>query len=416
MGDNLSIYIGKNAAERLIEYCRSHNLETLMLVADDNTFAAAGQQLAETLKAAGFDVKISLLKGSEITATERYFVEVLLDVGREERTYLAVGSGSITDITRFVSFHTRSDFISFPTAPSVDGYTSAGAPSVIAGFKKTVMCQSPLAVFGDVDVLRLAPQKMIASGFGDMLGKYTALADWRLGALLWNEVYDEAISRRVRVAVDNCVEHVADIGRASPEGVQVLMEGLIESGLCMLDANSSRPASGSEHQISHHLEMKLLWNNKPAILHGAKVGAASIIAAGYYERLRRISRPEAIKQLDRARPPTREQYRQAIEKAYPGIEERVLAEQESFMALSVQAYTDLKQKIADNWAEIQAIAASVPVPRQIAGWLRQAGGETDLEALGFSGAEVKEAVEYAHLLRNRFNVDKLWHLGGIEII
>ena len=286
---------------------------------------------------------------------------------------------------------------------------------MIAGFKKTVMCHSPLAVFGDIDVLSAAPQKMSASGFGDMLGKYIALADWRLGALLWNEVHDAAISQRVQTAVDKCLERVEEIGQASPEGIQALMDGLIESGLCMLDANSSRPASGTEHQISHHLEMKLLWHNKPAVLHGSKVGAASIIAATYYEKLRRISQPEVIKQLNRARQPSREQYRQQIEKAYPGIEEQVLSEQEPFMSLSEQAYNGLKQKIADNWADIQAIAASVPSPQQMADWLRQVGGETALGALGFTSDEVKEAVEYSHLLRNRFNVNKLWHLWGIDI-
>jgi glycerol-1-phosphate dehydrogenase [NAD(P)+] len=256
---------------------------------------------------------------------------------------------------------------------------------------------------------------MIASGFGDMLGKYIALADWRLGELLWHEARDEAISQRTRIAVDKCVAHVAEIGQASPKGIQALMDGLIESGLCMLDANSSRPASGAEHQISHHLEMKLIWQHKPAILHGAKVGAASVICAVYYDKLRQISRSEVVKQLDKARQPSREQYQREIAQAYPGIEDQVLAEQEPFMALSAQGYQDLKQKIVDRWADIQEIAASVPSSQQMADWLRQVGGETELAALGFSPTEIKEAVEYSHFLRNRFNVNKLWHLYGIEI-
>jgi glycerol-1-phosphate dehydrogenase [NAD(P)+] len=415
MRDDLFIYIGQNASDSLIEFCNNKNLTKLMLVVDANTYAAAGKQLAEKLRSAGFDVKVSHLKGEEIIATEQYFIQVMLDTGREERTFIAVGSGSITDITRFVSFHTRSQFIAFPTAASVDGYTSAGAPSVIVGFKKTVYCQSPLGVFGDIDVLSAAPQKMSASGFGDMLGKYIALADWRLGELLWHEARDEAISQRVRVAVDKCVERVAEIGQASPEGIYALMDGLIESGLCMLDANNSRPASGAEHQISHHLEMKLLWQHKPAVFHGTKVGAASIICAGYYDKLRQISRSEAIKQLNQAQQPTREQYEREIALAYLGIEDKVLAEQEPFISLSAQEYQALKQKIADRWDDIQAIAASVPSAQQMAEWLKQVGGETELEALGFTSAEVKEAAEYSHLLRNRFNVNKLWHLCGIQI-
>jgi glycerol-1-phosphate dehydrogenase [NAD(P)+] len=416
MRDDIYIYVGPKAGDQLIKFCRNHNLNKLMLVADDNTYAAAGQQLAAQLTANGFDVKTSLLKGEEIVATERYFVQVMLDIGREARLFVAVGSGSITDITRFVSFHTRSDFICFPTAASVDGYTSAGAPSVIVGFKKTVMCHSPLGVFGDLAVLSAAPQKMTASGFGDMLGKYIALADWRLGELLWHEARDEAISRRVQVAVDKCVARVEAIGQASPEGIQALMEGLIESGLCMLDANNSRPASGSEHQISHHLEMRLLWDKKPAVLHGVKVGTASVIAAGYYAKLRQLSQADVSQQLEAARQPSREQYIEEIKKAYPGIEEKVLGEQEQFISLSAQAYEGLKQQIIDKWGQIQDIAAAVPSPQQIAGWLQQAGGETELTALGFSEADVQEALTYSHLLRNRFNVNKLWHLFGIDVV
>jgi glycerol-1-phosphate dehydrogenase [NAD(P)+] len=416
MRDDIFIYVGQNASCELINFCQNNHLSQLMLVADDNTYAAAGQQLEAQLQAAGFDVKISRLKGEEISATERYFVQVMLDMGREERTLVAVGSGSITDIVRFVSFHTRSNFIVFPTAASVDGYTGAGAPSVIVGFKKTVMCQSPLGVFGDLDVLGAAPQGMTASGFGDMLGKYIALADWRLGALLWDETYDETIDRRVQIAVDRCVERIDEIGQASPQGIQALMDGLIESGLCMLDANSSRPASGSEHQISHHLEMRLLRENRPAVLHGVKVGAASIIVAGYYQKLRQLSQSDLIKQLESARQPSREQYVREIEQAYPGLEEKVLAEQEQFISLSAPAYHELKQKVVDNWSEIQNIAVSVPSPRQMADWLRQVGGETELASLGFNPAEIQEALEHSHFLRNRFNVNKLWHLFGLDIV
>jgi glycerol-1-phosphate dehydrogenase [NAD(P)+] len=416
MRDDIYIYVGKNAGDQLLDFCRKRGLPKLRLVADANTYAAAGQALEARLQAAGFDTKLSLLEGAEVIADERHFVQVMLDNGDDERTFIAIGSGSITDITRFVSYHTRSGFIAYPTAASVDGYTSKGAPAVIMGFKKTVYCHSPQGVFGDVGVLSAAPQNMIASGFGDMLAKYIALADWRLGELLWGETRDEEICRRVQVATDKCVESVTEIGHASPTGIQDLMDGLIESGLCMLDANNSRPASGAEHQISHHLEMKLLWDGKPAVLHGAKVGAATVICARYYDNLRHMSRAEAIRQLDAARLPAPEQYRREVAAGYPGIEDKVLAEQAVFMGLSEAEFEALKQKIIDRWADLQAIAASVPSSQQMSDWLTEAGGQTELSAFGFSQADVDEALTYSHLLRNRFNVNKLWHLCGLQIV
>jgi len=415
MQHKISIYIGHDATKPLMDFCRQQGIQDLLLVADENTYAAFGETINNELSTNGFDVKTSMLTGDEVLANEHYFVQVLLDTDRKARTFLAVGSGSITDITRFVSYHTRCNFIAAPTAASVDGFTSAGAPSVIGGFKKTIYCHSPLAVFGDLDVLSAAPQKMTASGFGDMLGKYVSLADWKLGALLWSEPYDEPISRRVQTALQKCVDRVDEIGSASPEGIQALMDGLIESGQCMLDANNSRPASGSEHQISHHLEMKLIRENRPAVLHGEKVGASAIIVAQLYQQLRRMSRQEMMDQLEATSNFPREKYIREINQVYPSIADKVLAEQSTFLEMSPQDFEQLKRKVTDHWTEIQEIATTVPSPEQLADYMRRAGGETDLRALNFSEAEIAEAVNYSHYLRNRFNVDKLGHLLNIGI-
>ena len=123
-----------------------------------------------------------------------------------------------------------------------------------------------------------------------------------------------------------------------------------------------------------------------------------------------------VLQLARARKPTHDQYVRDIERAYPGIEAIVLDEQEAFISLSETDYARLKQQLLDNWPAIQEIAATVPAPQQLVTWLLQAGGESHLSALGFSEAEIQEAVRYSHLLRNRFNVNKLWHLFGLQII
>lgn len=414
MSQNIFIYVGPEAQQQLVDYCRSNQLNRLLLVADDNTTAAAGQALEATLQANGFEVKTARLRGAEIIATESYFVEVMLQAGPPTWTYVAVGSGSITDITRFVSYHTGTDFIAFPTAASVDGYTSAGAPSVIGGFKKTVMCHSPRAVFGDLAVLSAAPQVMTASGFGDMLGKYIALADWQLGHLLWGEPFDQQICDRVYATLQSCVDHADAIGQSTEAGLQALLDGLIESGFCMLDFNGSRPASGAEHQISHYLEMKLIREGRPAILHGAKVGVSSIIMAGLYDQVRRLSREELLDRLEAATLTPAEEHLQTIHTVYGDTADKVIAEQAKFLAVSPEQFDRLKQTIADRWADIQHIAATVPSPAQMAALLQQVGGPTEMQALGLAEAEVAEAVAHAHYLRDRFNVDKLGHIIGLS--
>ncbi len=129
---------------------------------------------------------------------EDFIFQVLMQADQVERTYLAVGSGTLTDITRFASHRNRRPFISLPTAPSVDGFTSPSASLVVRNIKKTVIAQTPIAVVSNLPTLVKAPQPMIAAGFGDILGKVIALADWQLGHLVWDmSLYCEQIGQRV---------------------------------------------------------------------------------------------------------------------------------------------------------------------------------------------------------------------------
>lgn len=409
----LPVYIGKDAVSQLIRFCEAHHLSRFMVVADQNTYPALGEMVASRLRQGGFDVSTVVLSGAEVVADEHYLVQVLLQADREDRVYLAVGSGTITDITRFISHRTKASFISLPTAPSVDGFTSIGAPLVIAGRKRTVIAQPPIAVFADLDTLCAAPQRMIAAGFGDMLGKYTSLADWKLGHLLWGEPYSEPIAQRMRAAAQHCAQHAHEIGRASEEGVRRLMESLIESGLGMLAFGGSHPASGAEHHLSHFWEMKLLQENRPAILHGAKVGVATILVAGYYERIRQLSRQQVMERLKSATLPDRKQEIERISTAYGPIAEQIIELQAPFLNLDADTFGRLKQRVAEQWPAIQEIAATVPPPRELTELLCAAGGPTDAPSLGLSEQEVALAVQHAHYFRNRFTVMKLCYLLGI---
>ena len=134
---------------------------------------------------------------------------------------------------------------------------------------------------------------MIAAGLGDMLGKYTSLADWQLGRLVWHEPYCEPIARRTERARRNCVEQAEEIARASDEGISN-PDGWVDRVRAKhCGSGHSRAASGVEHHISHYWEMKLLREGRPAVLHGAKVGVASLAVAGVYRALRHIGADEA---------------------------------------------------------------------------------------------------------------------------
>jgi glycerol-1-phosphate dehydrogenase [NAD(P)+] len=208
------LFIEDDILPHLIQYCRARQFDQFMLVAEAHTHAALGQRVEQALRANSFDVRTVVFRHhAEVVADEAHLIEVLAQADAQARTYLAVGSGTITDIVRFVSHRTRNSFISIPTAPSVDGFVSIGAPLVIGGLKETIVCAPPIAAFADLGTLAAAPRPMIAAGFGDMLGKFTSLADWKIGHLLGDERYDEQVAQHTWRALQACISAIQANGR-----------------------------------------------------------------------------------------------------------------------------------------------------------------------------------------------------------
>ena len=410
---DIPVTIGENALEALMQFCKDRGLTDFLLVADGNTFPVLGEKVQAALQGGGLNVKSVVFNEPEVVPDEDFIFQVLLHADQVGRTYLAVGTGTLTDITRIVSHRTRCQFISLPTAPSVDGFTSPSASLVVRRIKTTVMAQPPMAVFADLRTLAAAPQSMIAAGYGDILGKAIALADWQLGHLLWDEPYSPEIAARVRKTLDACIAATAEIGRATPDGIRKLMFSLIDSGICMLDFGNSRPAAGCEHYMAHFLEMKLLRESRPAVLHGAKVGLCSLLAAQMYARLRRIDRPRAEAWLAAAARPERHTDMERIRRAFGSIAENLFVEQAPFLDMTAADFAQLKEGVLDHWDEIQALAAQVPGSEKLADLLSRAGGATSPSGLGLSDEEVRQALTESHFLRNRFTICKLEHMLGL---
>ncbi len=413
MATDLPVYVESSIIHQLLRFLAHRRWLPLTLVADANTYAALGKAVAQALHAQGHELRITLLADREVVPDEGAVMQVLVPAGNEERLYLAVGSGTITDVTRFASHRSRNDFISLPTAPSVDAYTSTGSSLIVRGLKQTIYGQPPIAVFADLDTLCAAPRPMIAAGFGDVVAKYTSVADWKLAALLWDGPYDDAVARRMAAARDRCMAQVDQVGAAEPEGIRSLIDALIEAGLCMLAFGGSQPAGQSEHYISHYLEMKLVREGRKPVLHGAKTGMATVIVARYYDQIRRMTQDEAAQRLAAAALPDRDAEIERIRYAYGELTAQVIAEQAAFLDIGEDRWQQLKQRIVDRWPQVQAVAAEVPSPDALTDLLQRAGGTADPRALGLGDEEMALAEVYGHYVRNRFTVMKLSRVLGL---
>ena len=258
-----------------------------ILIADENTYAAAGSVVKQQLDAAGRQVADSIVfpRQPELYADYDTVLQLEAQLRDHEAVPVVVGSGTLNDVTKLAAHHLDRAYMVVATAASMDGYAAFGAAITRDSFKQTISCPAPRAVLADLDVLVKAPEHMNSTGYGDLLGKVTAGADWILADAL--EV--EPVDPRAWALVQNSLRDWTgnpEMLRAGNRGtIKDLFEGLVMSGLAMQISRSSRPASGIEHRFSHLWEMQALAYGHPAIAHGFKVGIGTIAGAAFYERL-----------------------------------------------------------------------------------------------------------------------------------
>ncbi len=413
MRTDLPVYIVNDAIPDFIAFCRERGLSRFLLVADTNTYPALGS--APRPRCATRAGMCAPPSSKAMTWSRmRYYIRRRCSRPTPPRapTSRSAPARSPTSAA-FISHRSAQKFISLPTAASVDGFTSIGAPIVVDGAKITLLTHGPLAVFADLPTLCAAPRAMIAAGFGDLIAKLTSVADWELGHLLWGEPYDPFIAKRSRDAAWAAVNRLDSLANAECDGVQTLMEGLIESGFCMLDFGETRPASGAEHHISHMWEMMLLREGRHSVLHGAKVGVAVIISAQRYDAIKAMSRAEADARLASAVLPDRDAEIANIRRAFPHMVDEVAGIQAPFLDMSEADFAALKAAILENWPAIQLIAATVPSAAEVTAWLRRIDGPTTASEVTLSDAEYDLGKRYGHYYRNRFSNAKLSRMLGI---
>jgi len=262
-----------------------------LIVADETTFEVAGRQVEAVLKQAGIALdrvvlhpRHNLQPANWVLPDERSLGEVLLKVPEGSGFLVAVGSGTINDITRFVAHKTHRPFLSVGTAASMDGYASTVAALLTGSFKRTVPAAYPTAIYVDPDILATAPLEMAAAGFGDLLGKSIALADWRLSHIINGEYYCPTIAGIVEQVLSTALKDVKALGSGDPDALLRLTEGLILSGVAILMFGDSRPVSGAEHELAHFWEIRGLAHGR-LFYHGDKVAIGTLLMTEMHERV-----------------------------------------------------------------------------------------------------------------------------------
>lgn len=257
----------------------------LFVITDENTYSVFGGSVIARLEKEGFHLKSFVFpKGShDLIPDEHAIGRLLMELEQETSLLLAVGSGVLNDLARIIAFKTNKPFAIAGTAPSMDGYASVVSPLIINGKKLTYPGKYPYAIFADTSIMKNAPMVMIRAGYGDVLGKLTALADWQLSRIMEGEYYCETTARLVQNGVGKCIESTEGLAARDEEAIRHLIEALILTGISMGLVGISRPASGTEHQLAHYWEIKAIEASCEHPLHGNAVGTATVVTAMLYE-------------------------------------------------------------------------------------------------------------------------------------
>lgn len=266
------------------------------MVCDPDTYLALGKNVEEVLTAAGkFSHKVVLRQNPlpDYETIGDIMVHLhnpnadadLFKFSPRPDFILAVGSGTINDSCRLVSYRTGIPYGVAGTAPSMDGYASAGSPILCDNTKKTIKATTPRYIVADLDVMKNAPFDMLLAGIGDMFGKYTGILDWELARDYNNDYFCQNIANDVMDATNLCLENGYNLKDRDAKCIGNIMQGFMVTGLGMAYTGNSRPASGSEHIIAHAWELADVENGEKPELHGLEVCQATRIVAIMYKRL-----------------------------------------------------------------------------------------------------------------------------------
>jgi glycerol-1-phosphate dehydrogenase [NAD(P)+] len=384
------------------------------VIADGNTQAIAGKQLLSVLDRSNIPYASYVIDTLEVIPDEATLGSVLIHFDVDCDMIIAVGSGTINDICRFVSHRLARPYVIVATAPSMDGFASTVAPLITNHLKITFAAQIPRAIIADLDILTQAPLPMIAAGFGDVLGKYTCLFDWRLAALINSEYYCETIAQFVNLALQRTIAGAERILTREPAAIAQLTEALILVGIAMSYAGNSRPASGSEHHLSHFWEVRFLAEGKKAVLHGAKVGIATVIVLKLCEYLRAAT-IDIDRRPVRTVPPIDAVWEQEIKRVFKAAAPEVLLLEARSGKNSPAKHRQRLAAIQEHWQEIRQLLAALPSAAEAENLLGRIGGPVRPVQVGLDSQTVRDSVLYAKEIRDRYTVlQLLWDLELLE--
>ncbi len=368
----------------------------ILLAADNNTYPVCGVAAERQLGGRLENLLVYETGGGVLIPNEEAVEKMRSLITENTDLIVGVGSGVIQDLCKYVSFISGLPYFIAATAPSMDGYASTVAAMIFNNVKVSYETHVPKVILGDVDVLKNAPMEMIVSGYGDILGKFSSLNDWKLSALVNGEYLCEYVYGMTREMLDKTKDLGEKLLARDEEAVRTLTEALVGVGIAMAFAGNSRPASGSEHHMSHFFEVLGIMNREPYFTHGVDVAYSALYIQKLREKLLKTDSPAQASEFNEAA------WEKKIREIYGAAAEEVIT-------LQKDAGTYQKDYIKiyrEKWPEIKKVLSETPSAEEMSAYLSTVGMRIEDFEAEYGKEKLQNAVWYAKDLRNRYSV--LW--------
>ncbi|MBU3111203.1 sn-glycerol-1-phosphate dehydrogenase [Clostridium lacusfryxellense] len=402
-----TIKVGQGVIVELSTVIKSYEGKKVFIIEDTHTYKVAGKQVEELLKDK-FNVSKYVFNEEHLHPNELALGKLLLEIPGDTSLIIAVGSGTINDISRFMSCKLHIPYVIVGTAPSMDGYASVVSPLIRDSVKVTYDGVYPLAIICDSDIMKDAPMLMIQAGLGDILGKYTALADWHIAKILNGEYFCAEVEKLVLTSLKKCEEAAAGVTSRDPKTVENITDALILSGVAIGMVGASRPASGGEHYISHCYEMMALNSGENGEwLHGNTVGVGVGVVAYAFKYAKDLDINEILKKGDYVHL-DKNKWIQNITDVFTVSAKNIIEFKQDAINFNEAERKVSMNKIVSNWDAIKKVCdVNVPEPEEIIKTLKKAGAVWNPSEVGLSKELFRKSFIAAKDMRNRYGIMQL---------
>ena len=398
---------------------REHTLETKKVVVEYNALANFEQYmedvgLAGKRRAVVYDTMVyQLTEGKHVKAdqeivleakglrAEDTLIEEMMKQLDNPEVIVAFGAGTIMDFGRYPAYKLGIPFVAIPTLASSDGFTANICSAILNGQKKSTPMCAPILVVADLDIIKGAPARLVASGINDILAKYISLTDWRIAHLVAGEYFCPTVAELAEHALKlmrEAADKYAATGVADHEAMTMAQ---MESGLTMQLLNHSRAASGAEHLMAHLVELHPPRFKNAEGIHGECVGVGTFECIKVYHELAKKT-PKAKP----FQPLTEEWVREKFgERLMPGI----MKENENDVLATFPS-----QNIVDHWDEIRELIAQIPPVEEMEKLYSDCHCKYRPEDIGIVPSLADEMLEISAAIRNRLTLIRMLRVLDFE--